>query len=385
MTSQLTRQWTRQLFALHCFDSQIKYTRGKREGKGKVVCMEKTKKILNRIFIDGLSGMALGLFSTLIIGTIIAQIGTLIGGPVGSYLKAISNVAKTLTGAGIGVGVACKFKEGPLVTVSAAVAGMIGAFPAAPEAITLGAPGEPLGAFVAAYVAIEVGHLVAGKTKVDILVTPLISICAGAAIGLFVGPYITDFMKWLGGLVNVNVEQSPIFGGIIVSVLMGMILTLPISSAAIGISMGLTGLAAGAATIGCCCQMVGFAVASYRENKVGGLIAQGVGTSMLQIPNIVRRPIIWIPAIVSSAILGPVASAVLHMVSTPVGSGMGSAGFVGQIAAFGAMTEAGMSTWMALLQIAIMHFILPALLTLGVSEFMRKKGWIREGDMALKV
>lgn len=347
--------------------------------------MEKTKKILNRIFIDGLSGMALGLFSTLIIGTIIAQIGTLIGGPIGGYLKAISNVAKTLTGAGIGVGVACKFKEGPLVTVSAAVAGMIGAFPAAPEAITLGAPGEPLGAFVAAYVAIEVGHLVAGKTKVDILVTPLISICAGAAIGLFVGPYITDFMKWLGGLVNVNVEQSPIFGGIIVSVLMGMILTLPISSAAIGISMGLTGLAAGAATIGCCCQMVGFAVASYRENKVGGLIAQGVGTSMLQIPNIVRRPIIWIPAIVSSAILGPVASAVLHMVSTPVGSGMGSAGFVGQIAAFGAMTEAGMSTWMALLQIAIMHFILPALLTLGVSEFMRKKGWIREGDMALKV
>lgn len=385
MTSQLTRQWTRHLFTLHCFDSQIKYTRGKREGKGKVVCMEKTKKILNRIFIDGLSGMALGLFSTLIIGTIIAQIGTLIGGPVGSYLKAISNVAKTLTGAGIGVGVACKFKEGPLVTVSAAVAGMIGAFPAAPEAITLGAPGEPLGAFVAAYVAIEVGHLVAGKTKVDILVTPLISICAGAAIGLFVGPYITDFMKWLGGLVNVNVEQSPIFGGIIVSVLMGMILTLPISSAAIGISMGLTGLAAGAATIGCCCQMVGFAVASYRENKVGGLIAQGVGTSMLQIPNIVRRPIIWIPAIVSSAILGPVASAVLHMVSTPVGSGMGSAGFVGQIAAFGAMTEAGMSTWMALIQIAIMHFILPALLTLGVSEFMRKKGWIREGDMALKV
>lgn len=385
MTSQLTRQWTRHIFTLHCFDSQIKYTRGKREGKGKVVCMEKTKKILNRIFIDGLSGMALGLFSTLIIGTIIAQIGTLIGGPVGSYLKAISNVAKTLTGAGIGVGVACKFKEGPLVTVSAAVAGMIGAFPAAPEAITLGAPGEPLGAFVAAYVAIEVGHLVAGKTKVDILVTPLISICAGAAIGLFVGPYITDFMKWLGGLVNVNVEQSPIFGGIIVSVLMGMILTLPISSAAIGISMCLTGLAAGAATIGCCCQMVGFAVASYRENKVGGLIAQGVGTSMLQIPNIMRRPIIWIPAIVSSAILGPVASAVLHMVSTPVGSGMGSAGFVGQIAAFGAMTEAGMSTWMALLQIAIMHFILPALLTLGVSEFMRKKGWIREGDMALKV
>ena len=347
--------------------------------------MEKTKKIFTRIFIDGLSGMALGLFSTLIIGTIIAQIGTLVGGELGGYLKAISNVAKTLTGAGIGVGVACKFKEGPLVTVSAAVAGMIGAFPAAPEAITLGAPGEPLGAFVAAYVAIEIGRLVAGKTKVDILVTPLLSICAGAAVGLIVGPYITEFMRWLGGLVNVNVEQSPIIGGIIVSVLMGMILTLPISSAAIGISMGLTGLAAGAATIGCCCQMVGFAVASYRENKVGGLIAQEVGTSMLQIPNIMRRPVIWVPAILSSAILGPIASAVLHMVSTPVGSGMGSAGFVGQIAAFGAMTEAGMASWQALLQIAVMHFILPALLTLGISEFMRKQGWIKEGDMALKI
>jgi len=347
--------------------------------------MDKLKKVLNRIFIDGLSGMALGLFSTLIIGTIIAQIGSLIGGTIGSYLIAISNVAKTLTGAGIGVGVACKFKEGPLVTVSAAVAGMIGAFPSTPEVITLGTPGEPLGAFIAAYVAIEVGHLVAGKTKVDILVTPFLSICSGAAVGLLVGPYITAFMKWLGLLVNVNVEQSPIIGGIIVSILMGVILTLPISSAAIGISMELSGLAAGAATIGCCCQMVGFAVASYRENKVGGLIAQGVGTSMLQIPNIMRKPIIWLPSIISSAILGPVAAAFLKMVSTPVGSGMGSAGFVGQIAAYGAMTEAGMTPMIALAQIAIMHFILPAFITLVVSEFMRKKGWITDGDMALHI
>ncbi|MDD6571213.1 MAG: PTS sugar transporter subunit IIC [Thermoflexaceae bacterium] len=347
--------------------------------------MDKVKKILNRIFIDGLSGMALGLFSTLIIGTIIAQIGTLIGGSIGAYLIAISNVAKTITGAGIGVGVACKFKEGPLVTVSAAVAGMIGAFPAVAETIKLGAPGEPLGAFVAAYVAIEIGHLVAGKTKVDIIVTPFLSILSGAAVGLILGPYISAFMKWLGALVNVNVEQMPVLGGIIVSVLMGMILTLPISSAAIGISMGLTGLAAGAATIGCCCQMVGFAVASYRENKFGGLVAQGLGTSMLQIPNIVKKPIIWIPSIVSSAILGPVASAVLKMVSTPVGSGMGSAGLVGQIAAYGAMTGNGMSTSMALILIVLMHFILPAALTLAVSEFMRKMGWIKDGDMALQI
>lgn len=352
-----------------------------------VVIMKQVKKWLNEIFIDGLSGMALGLFSTLIIGTIIAQIGSLIGGTIGSYLVAISNVAKSLTGAGIGVGVACKFKQGPLVTVSAAVAGMIGAFPKvnAMEAFTLGTPGEPLGAFIAAIVAIKIGKLVAGKTKVDIIVTPFLSIITGAVVGFVAGPPISAFMAWLGQLVNFNVEMHPILGGIIVSVLMGMILTLPISSAAIGVSMSISGLAAGAATVGCCCNMVGFAVASYRENKLGGLVAQGVGTSMLQVPNIVKKPVIWLPAIISSAILGPVASAVLGMTSTPVGSGMGSAGFVGQFAAYASMTEGGMSAAMALLLIAVMHFILPAALTLLISELMRKKGIIAQGDMALEV
>lgn len=344
------------------------------------------KKVLNHIFIDGLSGMALGLFSTLIIGTIIGQIGTLVGNEIGTYLIAISSVAKTVTGAGIGVGVAAKFKQGPLVTVSAAVAGMIGAFPAlGMESFALGKAGEPLGAFVAALIGIECGRLVAGRTKIDIILTPLISICTGAAAGFIVGPPISNFMKWLGNLVNINVEASPILGGIAVSVLMGMILTLPISSAALGVSMGLTGLAAGAATIGCCCQMVGFAVASYRENKFGGFIAQGIGTSMLQVPNILRRPLIWLPPIISSAILGPIASAVLHMVSTPIGSGMGSAGFVGQIAAYGAMIETGMSSKVALIQIILMHFVLPAVVTLIFSEGMRKAGWIKDGDMKLEV
>lgn len=344
------------------------------------------KKILNHIFIDGLSGMALGLFSTLIIGTIIGQIGTLVGNEIGTYLIAISSVAKTVTGAGIGVGVAAKFKQGPLVTVSAAVAGMIGAFPAlGMESFALGKAGEPLGAFVAALIGIECGRLVAGRTKIDIILTPLVSICTGAAAGFIVGPPISNFMKWLGNLVNINVEASPILGGIAVSVLMGMILTLPISSAALGVSMGLTGLAAGAATIGCCCQMVGFAVASYRENKFGGFIAQGIGTSMLQVPNILRRPLIWLPPIISSAILGPIASAVLHMVSTPIGSGMGSAGFVGQIAAYGAMLETGMSSKVALIQIIIMHFVLPAVVTLIFSEGMRKAGWIKDDDMKLEV
>lgn len=344
------------------------------------------KKYLNRLFIDGLSGMAYGLFSTLIIGTIICQIGSIIGGnTVGAYFTAMGNVAKTITGAGIGVGVAVKLKASPLTTISAAVAGMVGAFPnIAIESFKIGSPGEPLGAFIAAYVAIEIGGLVSGKTKLEIIVTPLCCILTGAAAGYLVGPYISAAMKWIGNLVNINVENSPIIGGIVVSVVMGILLTLPISSAAIGISMGITGLAAGAATIGCCCNMVGFAIISYRENKVGGLIAQGLGTSMLQMPNIVRKPIIWLPSIIASAILGPVSSALLKMVSTPVGSGMGSAGLVGQFAAYGAMAEAGTSPVIALLEIVIMHFVLPAVVCLGISEGMRKLNLIKKGDLKLQ-
>ena len=343
------------------------------------------KRYLNRLFIDGLSGMAYGLFSTLIIGTIICQIGKIIGdNTIGAYVNAIGSVAKTLTGAGIGVGVACKLKSSPLTTVSAAVAGLIGAFPnIGMENLAVGAPGEPLGAFIAAYVAIEIGGLVSGKTKVEILVTPLCCIIAGAAAGYFVGPYISAAMKWIGMLVNINVEKSPIIGGIIVSVVMGILLTLPISSAAIGISMGLTGLAAGAATIGCCCNMVGFAVISYRENKVGGLIAQGIGTSMIQMPNIVRNPLIWVPSIISSAILGPIASAVHKMVSNPVGSGMGSAGLVGQFMAYDSMVSAGTSPVLTLIEIVVMHFVAPALLSLAVAQGMRKLNLIKSNDLKL--
>ena len=343
------------------------------------------KKYFNRLFIDGLSGMALGLFSTLIIGTILGQIGSFIGGTAGAYITAAANMAKTITGAGIGVGVACKFKESPLVAVSAAVAGMIGAFPSLDAGIVLGKAGEPLGAFVAAYIAIEAGRLVSGKTKVDIIITPLVSIGFGAAAGFLAGPYISRFMYRLGELVNINVDKSPIIGGMLISVAMGIILTLPISSAAIGVSMGITGLAAGAATVGCCCQMVGFAVASYRENKAGGLIAQGLGTSMLQIPNIVKRPVIWIPPILSSAILGPLSSAVFKMTSTPVGSGMGSSGLVGQFAVYDSMVASGVSVPIVIIEIMAMHFILPAVLTLAIAEGMRRAGWIRKGDMTLQV
>lgn len=350
------------------------------------------KKYLNRLFIEGLGGMALGLFSTLIFGTILAQIAKFMNGTPAVYLNFIASVAKSITGAGIGVGVAAKFKESPLVTVSAAVAGMIGAFPSlygslgtTEFVISLGKPGEPLGAFVAAYAAIEIGHLVSGKTKIDILITPFLSILSGSFVGILIGPYITTFIRWIGEIVNVNVDKHPIVGGMIISVLMGMILTLPISSAAIGVSMGITGLAAGAATIGCCCQMVGFAVSSFKENKTGGLIAQGIGTSMLQVPNIVRKPVIWLPPIISSAILGPVSSAVLKMVSTPEGSGMGSSGLVGQFAAYDAMVSAGTSIPVTMMEILVMHFLLPGIVTFVIAQGFRKARWIKDGDMALKV
>ena len=355
--------------------------------------MKKIGKILNLIFIDGLAGMALGLFATLIIGTIIEQIGQLIGGTVGSIVVAAAAVAKSLTGAGIGIGIACKYKKPPLVAVSAAVAGMVGAFATkllagtvvAGSVVTYAGPGEPLGAFVAAMVAIGFGCLVAGKTKLDIILTPLVMIVTGGAAGLLVGPPISSLMTFIGQLININVDKFPFFGGIVVSALMGMCLTLPISSAAIGISLGLDGIAAGAAVAGCCAHMVGFAVASYRENKLGGLIAQGVGTSMLQMPNIVKHPLISIPPILSSMILGPVATCVFKMTSNAVGSGMGTAGLVGPIMTYSTMTSASTSSVMAIIIIVIMCFVAPAVLSLLFSEVMRKLKWIKAGEMKLIV
>ena len=240
-----------------------------------------------------------------------------------------------------------------------------------------------MGAFVAAYVAIELGTIVSGKTKVDIIVTPLVSILTGATAGLLIGPPISTAMTFIGNIVNINVEQNPVIGGIIVAVVMGICLTLPISSAAIGVSLKLSGLAAGAAVVGCCCNMIGFAISSFKENRWGGLVSQGIGTSMLQMPNIIRHPLIWLPAIISSAILGPVSSAVLKMVSTPTGSGMGTAGLVGPFETFTAMTQSGVSTNIALIEIISMHIILPAIIAFLVSEAMRKLGLIKKGDMRL--
>lgn len=355
--------------------------------------MEKLKKLANEIFIEGLSGMATGLFATLIIGTIIQQIGTFIPGIIGEMLYMMGKVAASVTGVGIGCGVAVRFKESPLVTMSAATCGMMGAFASKILAGTVlvegniiySGPGEPLGAFVAAMAGIYMGRLVSGKTKVDIIITPLVSIVTGSTVGLILGPPISQFMTFLGALINAATQQQPFLMGILVSVLMGIVLTLPISSAALGIILNLSGLAAGAATVGCCANMVGFAVASYRENKVNGLLAQGLGTSMLQIGNIMKKPIIWLPAIITSAIMGPISTMMFHMTNNATGSGMGTAGLVGQITTFQTMTAAGEAPALVLFEIILLHIVLPAILSLAISEFMRKKGWIKDGDMKLSV
>lgn len=350
--------------------------------------MNLIKKCLNRVFVEGLSGMALGLFATLIIGTIIQQIGTLAGGSIGTLIYAVGKMAAGLTCAGIGVGVAYKFQESPMVVLSAATSGMIGGYASkvlvgtllVDGNLALQGPGEPLGAFIAAYVGIEIGHLIAGKTRLDIILVPLLSIGTGSAVGVLVGPSISSFMTWLGGLINWGTEQQPFLMGIVV--LMGMILTLPISSAALGVILNLSGLAAGAATVGCCCNMIGFAVASFRENGVGGLIAQGVGTSMLQVPNIVKKPLIWLPVILSSAVLGPVSTMLFHMTNNATGSGMGSAGFVGQIMTWQVMAQTEHPV-VVLLKIVVIQFMLPAVLTVVFTQFMRKHNFIKDGDMKL--
>lgn len=351
------------------------------------------KKLAREIFIEGLSGMATGLFATLIIGTIIQQIGSLVPGMLGEMLFVMGKIAASITGVGIGCGVAIRFKESPLVIISAATCGMMGAFAGkilagtvlVEGSIVYAGPGEPLGAFIAALAGIYMGRLVSGKTKIDIIITPLLSIVTGSAVGLLLGPPISKAMAFIGEIINISTQQQPFLMGILVSVLMGMILTLPISSAALGIILNLSGIAAGAATVGCCANMIGFAVASYRENKVNGLLAQGLGTSMLQIGNIVKKPIIWLPAILTSAILGPVSTMLFQMTNNATGSGMGTAGLVGQITTFQTMTAQGEAAFIVLLKILVLHFVLPAILSLFISEVMRKKHWIKQGDMQLTV
>lgn len=328
-------------------------------------------KLARRYFIDALSAMALGLFSSLIIGTIIDLLAKI---PYLSFLAEYAAAAKAVTGAAIGAAIAYGMKTKPLVIFSCIV---VGAF-----AYSAGG-GGPFNAYIATVIAAEIGNLLAGRTKVDIVLVPLVTLIPGCIVGGFTGPYIGEAMLAIGDFINRMTVVNPIPMGIVVSVVMGMILTAPISSAAIAVSIGLSGLAGGAACVGCCANMVGFAVASYRENGFGGLISQGLGTSMLQVGNIVRRPQIWLPAIVASAVLGPLSTVVFEMTTTKVGAGMGTSGLVGQFATYESMIAGGEGIAYTLITILLMHFVFPAIIALGVSEGMRKAGWIKSGDMLL--
>ena len=324
-----------------------------------------------------LNGMAQGLFASLIIGLIIKQIGHY---SHLALLEQFGQIAQYLTGPAIGVGVAVSVGAPPLGILCSAVTGAIGAgtFVLSDSlGIVKLAFGEPVGAMLAALAGAEIAKRIAGKTKVDILMIPLSTIIAGGLAGHFVAPAMSAFMTALGAFINSLTELYPLPMGILVSTVVGMVLTLPISSAAICISLGINGLAAGAATVGCCCQMVGFAVLSFPENRMGGLLSQGLGTSMLQIPNICRNWKIWIPPILSSAILGPVSTLVFKMQNNSAGAGMGTSGLVGQLNTLAVMGPSSLPL------IALMHFILPALLTVAFGYAMRKKGWIGSNDLLL--
>ncbi len=349
---------------------------------GKKNVWETVKSYARLYFVDAMSAMAQGLFASLLIGTIISTLGAQLGLQV---LVDIGGFAKSMAGPAMAVAIGYALKAPPLVLFSLAAVGS--------AANQLGGDGGPLAVLLIAIVAAELGKLVSKKTKVDILATPSVTILSGAALSYLCAPAIGAAAHSVGTLIMWATDLQPFFMGIIVSVVVGMALTLPISSAAICAAFGLTGLAGGAAVAGCCAQMVGFAVISFRENKWGGLAAQGIGTSMLQVPNIVKNPRIWIAPTLASAITGPIATCVfkLQMNGAPISSGMGTCGLVGQIGVYSgwisdiaAGTKAAVTPmdWIGLLLIS---FVLPALFAWVIDLGLRKLGWVKDGDMKLEL
>lgn len=330
---------------------------------------------------DALSAMALGLFATLLMGTILDVLGTqtanLFGdNAVSAGLVEIGGVAKSMMGAGIGVAVAWSLKAPPLVLFSSAVTGMMGA---TLTGFGIALAGGPAGAFVAAALGAEFGKLVSRETKVDILVTPAVTIIAGGIAAKLVGPGVGWCLFKLGDAIMAATVWQPFSFGIFIAVVVGLVLTAPISSAALCIMLNLSGLAAGAATVGCCAQMVGFAVASFKENGIGGLVAQGIGTSMLQVSNIIKHPWILVPPTLAAAIVGPLSTCVFHMTNIPVGAGMGTCGLVGQIGTF---TDMGF-TVDVLWKVVLLQILLPAILAFIFDRIMRTIGLIRDGNYKL--
>lgn len=318
-----------------------------------------------RYGIDALNGMALGLFSSLIVGLILKNIGTWLNIQA---LVVAGSYAQSAVGAAIGAGVAFGLKAPPLVLFASVTTGLIGA-----------EMGGVVGALVAGIIGVECGKFLHKTTPIDIIITPATTLMAGMATAYALAPAIASLMSSLGELISWAMALSPIMMSIIIAVVMGMLLTLPISSAAIAISLELSGLSAGAATIGCAAQMVGFAAMSYRVNGISGVVSQGLGTSMIQMPNILKNPKIWLPPTLAGAILAPIATGIFGMTNIPVGAGMGTSGLVGQVGTLEAM---GMSIHTLTLIIAF-HVILPAILTMIFAKILQSRGLIKPQDLKL--
>lgn len=333
--------------------------------------MKVIRNYLKRYFVDAMSFMALGLFSSLIVGLIISQLAKIPGLSVLSSFSGVLAASSPVVGGAIGAAIAYGLKSKPLVIFSCIAVGAFGY-----------ELGGPVGAYVASLVANEISRLVSGRTKIDIVVTPLVTIIAGGFVSTFVGPYLSEFMSGLGELINAATQLHPLPMGITVSVLVGLALTAPISSAAICIMLGINGIAAGAAAVGCAAQMVGFAVTSFKANGVGGLVSQGVGTSMLQFGNIMRHPQIALAPTLAGAVLGPISTCVLKMTNTPTGAGMGTSGLVGQFGAYSAMAESFGSTE-SIVIIVIMHVVAPALLSLLFHLIFKKIGLVKDEYLKL--
>lgn len=323
---------------------------------------------VQRYLIDAMGHMALGLFASLLIGTILNTIGQQFH--IAFLTDTVWPIASSMTGAAIGVAVAYALKAPPLVLFSSTITGAAG-----------NALGGPAGAYIASLVGAEFGKLVSGETKVDILVSTGTTVITGALVGSFVGPMIGGVMTATGELIMAATELAPFFMGIIVSVVVGIVLTLPLSSAALCLMLGLEGIAAGAATAGCCAHMIGFAFLSFKENGWSGVVSQGLGTSMLQVPNLIRNPKAWIPPIIVSAITGPMATVLFQMENSPAGAGMGTSGLVGIIETFNTM-GAGFNVVMG---VVLLYLVIPAVLTPIIGQLMRKRGWIKEGDLKLEI
>lgn len=370
------------------------------------------KRLCKRWFIDAFSGMALGLFATLIAGTILKTIGQLIGDNyIGNIFVLTGQVASILMGAGIGAGIASHLKASNLVIFSTMVAGFIGAYSSnylgasfaggtildITGILSKGLPGNPIGAYVVSIIVCEIGNLISGKTKLDILLIPLVSMFVSIIAAYIAFPFIW-LINQLGLGIALATRITPFFMGIIIASVVGVLLTLPTSSAAIWVAVASPILsnaasspenidailiAGGAAVVGCACQMVGFAVISYKENGVAGLISQGLGTSMLQIPNIMKNPKIFIPPIVASMICGPLATC-LFKLKCGTGGGMGTCGFVGIIDSYKySIMQGNMKWWVFLIAVVLLFFVLPAVVSWAMAKLLRKVNWIKEGDLKL--